>query len=288
MRKVFKLKRNLNLLSRRMIKKVQRSMRGVSQVLTTVILTGIFITIIGVAIFYSSSLIDLNRQRMEFESSKDLLIYTATALEQVALGAGGSRYIRYSLSTAGINFVRNAFGEFKVKVNNTDILSDKETSAIVVRAGPLVTNVFRMLRPEVEVNPEAQVNRLIVGAGEPLVIVYENFSGGAIAILRATRIRVNYLGTFEVLEAGKKKKYNYFAIFYINITFGELGGAGKIPVILRNKGITTREYKLDGTAIRVEASLDGISETKDYSGDATADGSVLIVRIAQIEVSTRG
>ncbi|MCD6209066.1 MAG: hypothetical protein J7J67_02630 [Thermoproteales archaeon] len=271
-----------------MIKKAQRSMRGISQVLTTVILTGIFITVIGVAIFYSSSLINLNRQRMEFESSKDLLIYTATALEQVALGAGGSRYIRYSLSTAGINFVRNAFGEFKVKVNDIDILSDKETSAIVVRAGPLVTNVFRMLRPEVEVNPEAQVNRLIVGAGEPLVIVYENFSGGAIAVLRATRIRVNYLGTFEVLEAGEKKKYNYFAVFYINITFGELGGAGKIPVILRNKGITTGEYKFDGTAIRVEASLDGISETKDYSGDATADGSVLIVRIAQVEVSTRG
>lgn len=268
--------------------KIQRFRRGFSPIVSTVILTGILLTVIGVAIFYASSLIDANRQQMEFESSKDLLIYTATALEQVALGTGGSRYVRFSLSTTGIDFISNAFGELDVNVNGVEIFRDEETSAIIIEGGPLVTNAFRMLRPEIEVNPETEVNKLIVGAGEPLVIVYENFSSGAIAVLRATRIKVNYLGVFEVLEAGVPKKYNYFAISYINITFGELGGAGNIPVVLRNKGIITREYKFNGNVIHVEANLDGVSETKDYIGDVTAQGSVIIVRIAQVEVSTRG
>ncbi|RLE60795.1 MAG: hypothetical protein DRJ35_02300 [Thermoprotei archaeon] len=268
--------------------KIQRFRLGFSPIVSTVILTGILLTIIGVAIFYASSLIDANRQQMEFESSKDLLIYTATALEQVALGTGGSRYVRFSLSTTGIDFINNAFGELNVSVNDVEIFHDEETSAIIIEGGPLVTNTFRMLRPEIKVNPEAEINKLIIGAGEPLIIVYENFSGGAIAVLRATRIRVNYLGVFDVLEAGIPKKYNYFAIYYINITFGSLGGSGNIPVILRNKGITTREYKFNSNVIHVEANLDGIDETKDYIGDITAQGSVIIVRIAQVEVSTGG
>lgn len=276
-----------------MVEKAKRSetrrlRRALSPVVSTVILTGILLTVIGVTIFYATSLINANRQQMEFEASKNLLTYTATALEQVALGTGGSRYVRFSLSTTGIDFIKNAFGELNVSANGAEILRDRETSAVIVKGGPLVTNVFRMLRPEIEANPKAEVDKLIVGAGEPLVIVYENFSGGAVAVLRATRVRVNYLGVFDVLEAGTTKRYNYFAVSYINFTFGELGGSGNIPVVLRNKGVVTREYRFNSNVIHVEASLDGVSEAKDFVGDTTAQGSVVIVRIAQVEVSTRG
>ena len=275
----YKVKRSLPKVLRR---------RGISPVISTVILTSILLTIVGVTIFYATSLIDANRQQMEFESSKDMLVYAATALEQVALGTGGSRYVRFSLSTTGIDFISNAFGELSVKIGNTEILRDRETSAIVITGGPLVTSTFRMLRPEIERSPRSEVNRLIVGAGEPLAIVYQNFSGGALAVLRTTRVRVNYLGIFKIYEKGETKKYNYFAVFYINLTFGELGGSGNIPVVFRNKGITTKEYVFDENSITITVKLDGREEQQTYVGDPTADGSVVIVRVAQVEAATRG
>ncbi len=262
--------------------------RGVSQVVSTVILTGILLTLIGVAIFYSSSLIDANRQQMEYESSKQMLIYTATALEQVAFGTGGSRYVRFSLSSTGIEFYNNSFGELDVYVNGSLYLRDRETASIVVVGGPLVTTVFRLLRPEVVINQTAELNKIIVGPGEPMVVVYENFSRRAIAVLKPTRVRVNYLGVFQLLENGTLKRYNYFAISYINVTIGPVGGAGSVPVILRNIGITTREYKINGTSISVTATLHGHTETQNFAGDPTADGSIVLVRVANVEITTRG
>ncbi len=265
-----------------------RRRRGVSQVVSTVILAGILLTLIGVAIFYATSLIDANRQQMEYESTKDMFIYTATALEQVALGAGGSRYIRFSLSSTGINFVENAYGPLEVYVNGTRVIYDRETSSIVAVGGSLVTTVFRVLRPEITINPGLELKRLIVGPGEPMVVVYENFSGRAKVYLMPTRVRVNYMGVFDLLEGGVTKKYNYFAISYINLTIGPVGGAGHIPVIFRNRGIKTMEYKFSGTAINVTAVLNGHPESKVFAGDPTAQGTIVVVRIADVEVSTRG
>ncbi len=265
-----------------------RKRRGVSQVVSTVILAGILLTLIGVAIFYATSLIDANRQQMEYESTKDMFIYTATALEQIALGAGGSRYIRFSLTSTGINFVKDEFGPLEVYVNGSKVIYDRETSSIIAVGGPLVTTVFRVLRPEITINPLYELNRIIVGPGEPMVVVYENFSGRAITYLKPTRVRVNYIGIFNLLENGTYKNYNYFVISYINLTIGPVGGSGHIPVIFRNRGIKTAEYKFDGTAINVTAVLGGHSESKVFEGDPGADGTIVIVRIAEVEVSTRG
>ena len=91
----------------------QTMRRGISPVIATVILTSIMLTIVAVALYYSTSLIDLNRQTMEYEYAKEQLTYVATALDQIAFGTGGSRYVRFSLTSTGISVVNTS----KVVVN---------------------------------------------------------------------------------------------------------------------------------------------------------------------------
>jgi len=267
----------------------RRKRRGVSQVVSTVILFSTLLVIIGVAIFYATSLIDANRQQMEYQAAKDLMLYAATALEQVSFGTGGSRYIRFSLTSTGLNFIPDAYGPLTVTVNGTTVISDAETSSIEAVGGPLVTTMFKCLRPPVEEPTAArnEVYKLVVGAGEPMVVVYENFTQGrAVVVMKPTRVRVNYLGTFEILEGGVTKTYNFYAISYINMSFAQVGGAGQIAVVFRNVNVTTSEIKIPSPGIGVTVSLGPSSQTLSLVGNPAADGSVVIVRVADIVVST--
>ncbi len=261
--------------------------RGISQVVTTVIMAGILLTVVGVVVFYATSLIDAHRQAMEFEAGKNLMVYAATALEQVALGAGGAREVRFSLSTTGLTFKNAAFGKLEVRINGQTVLEDYPPAMILV-GGPYVSTTFRLLRPEVEVNPEVELDKLVVGAGEPVVVVYENFTGRAIVVLHAARVRAYYLGVYRVAESpGNFVPYNFFEVSYINVTLGQLGGSGHVPVIMRNVGIKVSEYVFNNTnAITIECTLDGKSQTITLTGNPNVENSVVLVRVADVVVST--
>ena len=251
------------------------------------IIASILLTMTGVVVFYASSIIDANRQMMEFEYGKDLMVYAAEALEQVALGTGGARTVKFSLSSAGINFVERAFGKLEVYVNGVKVIEDYP-SVIVLRGGTLVSTVFRMLRPEVESAPYEEYLRLIVGAGEPLVVVYENFSGGAVVVLAPKRIRANYLGVYEIPKGGGVfERYSYYEISYIKVTFGKLGGSGQISITMRNVGVNESEYFFDGCSrVTVRCVLDGHEEELEMGSVCGARGAIVRVRIVNVEVST--
>jgi len=155
--------------------------RGVSPVVATVVLTGILLTTISVAIFYSTSLIDMNRQLMEYEYAKEQLTYAVTALEQVAFGAGGARYVRFSLTSTGLNFQR------RPDVLEVEIYSGGAQPArlalrparVAVCGGPLVTTVPGLLYPEGGSLDE--LGRLVVGA-ESRSPLFTRTSRGGLAL----------------------------------------------------------------------------------------------------------
>ncbi|MEM1788434.1 MAG: hypothetical protein QW085_07580, partial [Pyrobaculum sp.] len=137
--------------------------RAVSPVIASVILTSILLTAISVALFYSTSLIDAYRQMMEYQTAKDQLTYAATVLEQVAFGAGGSRYVRFSLTSAGINFL-DLNKNLIIEINGIQLGESVKLRAIAVRGGPLVTTVPRLLYPEASEMSE-ELEKLVVGPG---------------------------------------------------------------------------------------------------------------------------
>jgi flagellin-like protein len=258
------------------------SRRGVSPVIATAILTSIMLTIVAVALYYSTSLIDLNRQTMEYEYAKEQLTYAATALEQVAFGSGGSRYVRFSLTSTGISFLQSSQA---VTVYANGVMVYQGTPLVLqVCGGPLVTTVPRLLYPETG-DMSTELSRLVVSSGQPIVLVYENFTGRACAFLTA-RFRAFFSSQVNVTVGGTPKKYNYFVLHIVELVPGNLGGSGTIPVIFRSVNMTVSEYVFEGTnSITLVVSKGSASQTASLNGPP-ADGSVLIVKVAKVIVST--
>lgn len=264
-----------------------KAKEGISTVIATVIITGIMLTVVTVALYYSTSLIDMNKQIMEYENVKGLLTYAATALEQVAFGTGGSRYVRFGLTSTRINFETRP-ETLRVKINNVEVSEASfKPGRIVACGGALVTTVPRLLYPENSTYGalEYALEKLIVGPGESTVVVYENFTKGACAFMETYRVRVIYNGNITVKEEGVNKNYNFYTVHILKLGFKAVGGSGTIPVVFRNVKETVIERRTSSqVSLRVE--LGPKYCTVSLPGKGNADGSIVIIKITEIEVST--
>lgn len=261
--------------------------KGISTVVATVIITGIMLTVVSVALYYSTSLIDMNKQMMEYENVKGLLTYAATALEQVAFGTGGSRYIRLGLTSTRINFETRP-ETLRVRINGVEVSEASfKPGRIVACGGPLVTTVPRLLYPELSTRGalEYELEKLIVGPGESIVVVYENFTGGACAFMETYRVRVIYNGNITVKEGGVSRNYNFYTVHVLKLGFGTVGGSGTIPVVFRNIRETVIERRTY-SEVFLTVELGPKQCTARLPGKGDADGSVVIVKITEVEVST--
>ena len=264
--------------------------KGLSVTVTTVILTGIMITILGIALFLSNTVVEYHTQATEYQNSKNLMTYLADALEQVALGTGGARYVRFSLRTARLDFVRDILeGDLEVKINN-DVVFRESPDALVLRGGNLLTAPpLNVLYPEGVTDPEPELEKYIVETGEPVTLVYEEFWEGPATILVCRRVRVNYLGVYNILESGSLKQYNVFEVVFINLTIGRTGGAGIIPVVVRSKNVTLINYYLDDNSFTLSVYVAGqLKDQKVFTGEQTAAGTVVVIRISHVEIGTLG
>ncbi|RLE64092.1 MAG: hypothetical protein DRJ38_06130 [Thermoprotei archaeon] len=264
--------------------------KGLSVTVTTVILTGIMITILGIALFLSNTVVEYHTQATEYQNSKNLMTYLADAIEQVALGSGGARYVRFSLRTARLDFTRDILeGDLEVRINNNVALRENP-DALVLRGGNLLTAPpLNVLYPEGVTNPAQELEKYIVEIGEPVTLVYEEFWEGPATILVCRRVRVNYLGVYNVLKNGNLRQYNVFEVVFINLTIGRTGGAGTIPVVVRSKNITLINYYLDENSFTLSVYVAGqLKDQKTLSGEQTAAGTIVVVRISHIEIGTLG
>lgn len=293
---------------------------GISPVISTVILTSIMITLISVALFFSTSLIDMNRQRMEYEHAKDQISYAATVIEQIAFGTGGSRYIRFSMTSTGINFENLSF--FLVVDIKPISASGSQCSSVPnacnpscpictfslirlsVRGGPLVTTTPRLIYPETGVL-EDELSKTIAGPGEPLVIVYENFSLGAYTYLELRRARVVYNGAFNVTERAAGVdcngdgqlsnlltcRFNLFTVHIARLIPGHVSGSGTIPLTFRNRGVYVYDYAFSSAnvviTVRIVDRTGRELAVQQMSTRAPpAHGSLVVVKVSEVEVST--
>ncbi|GEM_PF-1101427 len=264
-----------------------RRKRGISPVVAAVIMTSIMLTVVAVAIYYSTSLIGMNRQMMEYENAKGLLTYAATALEQVAFGTGGARYIRFSLASTRINFEYRV-ETLRVKVNGIEVAeATHNPGRIVVCGGNLVATAPRLLYPENSTLGalEHALGKLVVGPGESIVVVYENFTGAACSFLETYRVRVVYNGNISVMEEGFKRNYDFYTVHVLKMTFGYTGGSGTIPVVFRNVQEIVVERRTS-SPVTLTVELGSRQYNVQLPGRLGADGSVVIVKITQVQVST--
>lgn len=265
-----------------------------SVTISTVVLTSIIVTSIVTTMFFASNIVESNAQSMEFSTAKNLYKYAADAIEQIALGSGGSRYLRIGLRTGGPWVFSNAF-DLKVKVNGQYVIDTSSRGLyLAFKGGSQVQTVYEVIRPEINKQIAYQV---LVDLDDPMVAVHSAFLDGSWIFLESARIRAGYLGLYRVRNpSGILEDYNIFEIIYINLTKGSIyGGSGEITLVFRAYGVREQELVFPGVnSLTLNISrtasflLPPATVTQTIAGDPSASGSIVIVRVIDVRIDTYG
>jgi len=92
--------------------------------------------------------------------------------------------------------------------------------------------------------------------------------------------------TYVYTGSGERVAYNFYVVHLINVTFGRLGGSGAIPLVFRNLNATVYQYSFNNPSVTVYARLGSLEESRTLTGSPNAQGSVVVVKVSQIEVGT--
>lgn len=250
----------------------------------TVILTAVMVTTMIAALYTAYNMVEAQVQTVDLNNAKNLVKYLADAIEQLAVGSGGARYVRFP-AVKGIPEYSTDVGVIRVYVYNgswVEVCSD-EYDVFMYRGGELAAFAEEVVRPEVK--PDVK-EKLIVGLNDPVVVVYTARLGRPYVIMEAARVRAGYLGTYTVGRAFEEKVYHVYLIEYVKLVVGNITGSGKITVIAENRGVRLDTYIVPSSTIMVRVEKDGdVAEVQlKPENPSAAPESYVIVRVVEIRV----
>ena len=88
-------------------KKPARNQKAVSPIISTIIITSVLLTILVIASFVSTNILDLQIAGAEFEQAKTNMVLLDQVIQDVALRPGSSSYVQFNQRTGGIGVYEN-------------------------------------------------------------------------------------------------------------------------------------------------------------------------------------
>ena len=254
--------------------------------LEAVILTSVMATAMVVALYTAYNMVEAQVQAVDFNNAKNLVKYLAEAIEQLAAGSGGARYVRFPLVKGAPEYRADA-GVLRVYVYDgsgwVEVLNDTY-DVFMYRGGELAAAPEEVVRPELA--PEVR-DELVVGLSDPVVVVYTARMGGRpYVVLDAARVRAGYLGVYSVGRAFEEERYHVYMLEYIRLAVGNITGTESAVVVAENAGASVRQLTLQGVELRLMVERDGQSTTVTLTpGDpGAASSSCLLIRVVEVRV----
>lgn len=253
---------------------------GISVVISTLILAATILTITISALFFSSTILEQQLDRSEFEQALNTLVTLVDTVEHVSVNPGASGYMRMNLRTCR-PILENDAGEIKVLVEGKKVLNGR-TGSMKVAGGRLVG----VGSTKVLIGSDAL---MVNSTTDPLGYVYFTQQEGAWASLDYIRVRATYMGTFTYYEGGRAFNRSIVRISFINITFGEIRNiSGEVlNLVVRNTGMTVETHLFDSGTVTVTVSLGERSESESFgTKDPSVKGTVVYVVRMDIEIAS--
>ncbi|MGC8911160.1 MAG: hypothetical protein ACP5K8_03720 [Nitrososphaeria archaeon] len=250
-----------------------RSKKGLSEVVTSVILTGIMLSIALIAMGFANNMFSIQSENTEFDQAKNIMANLAEIIEHVSTKQSSSGYVKFNSRTGGPSFIRDAY-TFSVDVEaysgtlpyDSIQLLTTQCNLLKYRGGSLVTAAGKYVIRGTEV-------LILSNNNASMGCVYVEQSDGAWIVIDYARVNVLNLGTFNFskgISATTRlpifELVNMIQISYINMVPGTFSGSGSIYVVAKCRSIETSYYRISAPAdagpsnptytIRVVAQLD--------------------------------
>jgi len=234
--------------------------KGYSIIVSTVILSAIFIATTLVAAYTANYVIQMHSESIEFEQAKNTMILLATNIEDTVLKPNSAAYVVFNSRAGGPSF-DIAKGELTVTLEGEKIwtpIQNLRINFMKYKGGSLI-GVSNMEY----IRGSGSRPLIVVGVSDPLGYIYTNQSDSAWIVLDYSRIRVVYHGILTLFNSSIND-YNYFndvKILYINILPGEFHGSGRIYVKAENLGISYQSNIFSSSSINLTVSALGRHES---------------------------
>lgn len=260
---------------------MSRWRRGISDIMSTLILVGIFLTIVIATSIYALNVFEISSQNAEFTQAEHNMVSLAQIIEDVSLYPYSSNNLRFNSRVGRLNFVSN-WKTISISVSNSTHVREIISSSLNVleyRGGEMVGVCGeRVLR--------GNDSLIIVNETTPLGLVVEKQEEGAVIRIDFGRIRVIPLGAFSIKnESGVYEDFEIIEVKYINLTLVRVyPGSGPTSVIIENLGVTTISERFK-PPISITVTVDGEEEYVSITGNYTV---IINFAIADVGLTFRG
>jgi hypothetical protein len=210
--------------------------RAVSSVITTIVITGILLTILVIASFVATNILAVQMANTEFEQAKTNMGLLNDIIQDVALREGAGGYVQFNERTGGVGIYETT-DNITLNINGQTVETLAGLITLNYRAGTQVsgaeTNITGSSR--LDMTSSESLGYLRVEAGQGLWIK-----------LDYNRVRIIPMGTIGVNEAA----YDFYEITFIQLQKGNISGAtGAINVRVQNNDIETTSYPCEEGAM---------------------------------------
>ena len=259
-----------------------RNSVGLSEVISTVILTSVMMVIIVTASFFANDVLSSNVEGVQFDQSVNAVLSLERVAQSIMFKPQSTGSVKTSFVTTDPYVVEE--GNMVVLVNGT------ETASIIVnsfkvkggdRVGVSYTQYYL-----------GSSSLLLVGLNGSMSCVYKYQDQGAWVSLDYGRIRCVYCGEMDYYEGTSPDpvKRNIIEITVVRLSPGDISPMDRSRIILQNTGIQTQQIEHGAgnfnIAVRLSDKVDSISLT-DLGGNATLP-TLINLSIIDLEITVLG
>lgn len=194
--------------------------------MTTIIISGVLLTILVVASYASTVIIESQIASTEFEQAKSNMMMLDDVIQDVALRLGSGGYVQFNQRSGGIGIYEKTETVTILAPDLTPIFSKP------VNLGSLTYRANRVPTSELSLRGN---NSLIVNMTQAMGYLRVETGEGAEVSLDYDRTRIVSTGALEIGGA----TYNFIEITLMELVRGITGGSDTVSVKVRNTGIDT-------------------------------------------------
>jgi hypothetical protein len=257
--------------------------KGVSTIMSTIIITGTLLIILVIASFVSANVLDMQIANTEFEQAKTNMQTLDQVIQDVALRRGSGGYVPFNERSGGI-------GINTTTQKLTVIISPKGLPDYIIynstNGTPLTSIIYRggSKVSGTDLNLTGNDN-LIVGMSDPLGYVRVAVDNGLKIKLDYFRVRI-VQGT--PLMVGNTT-YNLAEITYIRILYvnGTMGGSDIVNFKVQNVAVNTITRQYNTNDVNLTVQLDNrIDPPRPLNSGDSGTGTAVIFTEVVIQVSS--
>ncbi|MEM4425095.1 MAG: hypothetical protein QW335_03845 [Candidatus Nezhaarchaeales archaeon] len=214
------------------MKDMEATERGLSTVISTVIITATLLVILFIAFYFATDMLEIQVQNSEFEQAKTAMKILDKTIADVALRPGAASSIPFNQRSGGIGLYE---GEaINIMIYSDSSLDQSRTISswvIKYRGGRMVSAA--------EVNLTQPVGLIVTDASKPLGYVRVEVGNGVWVVLDYNRVRITVNENLKVMD-----------IYLIKLERGTTGGTGTVTVRVQS-GVPQVETLTFNSQVRV-------------------------------------